>query len=149
MTPSKFLVSFPLPSSSHHAPRALPQEGNRLPPSPPFSCIDLHGNEGKEDRVLPPPLQFPPPWASQPPHAGQRPPILGARASLRAARHASGLLTRVRPSALWPTPAQDPGCSRLPFSRRHMFVCGGRAQQAAGAPSRACPYFYFYFLYFR
>ena len=49
-----------LPTSSHHVPQALPQEGKTLPPFPPFPCIDLHRNGGKEDRVLPP-LPFPPP----------------------------------------------------------------------------------------
>src|SRR6266404_3698306 len=48
------------PTSSHHVPRALPQEGKTLPPFPPFPCIVLHRNRGKEDRVLPPPLPFPP-----------------------------------------------------------------------------------------
>jgi len=48
--------------------------------------------------------------------------------------------------------------AHLPFSRWHVLfveVGHGRQQaaggrwQAAGGPSHACPYFYFYFLYFR
>src|SRR6266404_156895 len=56
--PTSFLAHFLPPAS-------LPQEGNSLPPFPPFLHIHQHGNGGKEDRLLtplvPPPVHRPSP----------------------------------------------------------------------------------------
>ncbi len=118
-----------LPTSSHHVPRALPQEGKTLPPFPPFPCIDLYGNRGKEDRVLPPQvwalanacgfalhhLQPYCPWASQClPHC--------------TAHHTSPYAPAPSPM-LWPTPAHSarPNSARLawvaPPQSTHHHTC--------------------------
>ena len=93
-----------------------PQEGNSLPPFPPFPCIDLCGNGGKEDRVLTPALLCRRPCFSS---------------------------TRTPSSVCWPTPAHSrrmPCCAPPTlwprYARPPSSTC--RPSPTHSAPSRTC-----------